>query len=151
VSVTAGAGLIGALAMTVLASAILVVQKSPESNVRVAPQSGTTTEELAEGTSDGDSVIGIPGVQVLVASLFFVGLIFGAMDIVMVAFAEPLGHPNMASILTAIFAVGSFIGAVAYGSVTWHAPVDRRYRLAIWWLALGTIPILLANTIPVMT
>lgn len=143
ISITPGAGLIGSLTMTLLASTVLVLQKRPETNTRVAPQPATTSEST--------SVIGIPGVQVLVASLFFIGVIFGAVDIVMVAFADHLGRPNMASILTSIFAVGSFIGAIAYGAKTWHTSVDRRYRLAIWWLSLGTIPILLANTVFTMS
>lgn len=139
VSVNAAAGLVAALLMTILASAILVLQNKPETNVRMAPRSVTTVE--------GASVVGIPGIQVLIASLLFLGIIFGAVEIVIVAFAEHLGTPNSASIMVAIFAVGSFIGAVVYGSMTWHAPVDQRYKFAIWWMALGTIPIVLANTV----
>ncbi|HWV22912.1 MAG TPA: MFS transporter [Thermomicrobiales bacterium] len=143
VSVNAAAGLVVSLLMTILASAILVAQNKPETNVRMAPRSVTTVE--------GASVVTIPGIQVLMASLLFLGIIFGAVEIVMVAFAEHLNQPNSASIMAAVFAAGSFIGAAIYGGVTWHSPVDKRYKIAIWWMALGTVPILLANTVLAMS
>lgn len=143
VSVNAAAGLVASLVMTILASAILVAQNKPETTVRIAPRSVTTME--------GTSVIAIPGIQVLIASLLFLGIIFGSVEIVMVAFAEHLNQPNSASIMAAVFAAGSFIGAAVYGSVTWHSPIDKRYKVAIWWMALGTIPIVLANTVLAMS
>jgi MFS family permease len=145
VSVNAAAGLLCSLALTIVGTLLLLRGTVPvtadEPPVRVTP---------TEGTKDGRTVIGIPGIQVLVASLLFLGIIFGSVEIVLVAFAEDLGAPNAASVLAALFAAGSLVGAVAYGAIHWQSPVDRRLKIAIWWMALGTIPILLASSIPAM-
>lgn len=143
VSVNAAAGLLASLVMTIAATIILIVQNAPRTNVRIAPQENDVPE--------GKTVIGIPGIQVLIGSLLFMGIIFGAVEILLVAFAEHLGQPNAASIMAALFALGSLIGAVGYGAIQWHSPVDRRLKIAIWWIALGTIPILWANTVPLMS
>lgn len=143
VSVNPAAGLIASLIMTIAATVMLILQDVPRTNFRLAPVDNAAPE--------GKTVIGIPGIQVLIGSLLFMGIIFGAVEIVMVAFAEHLGRPNMASIMAATFAFGSLIGAIIYGAITWHGAVDRRLKIAIWWIALGTIPILLANTIPTMS
>ena len=143
VSVNAAAGLLASLLMTIVATIILIVQNAPRTNVRVAPQEN--------GAPEGKTVIGIPGIQVLIGSLLFLGIIFGAVAILLVAFAEHLGQPNAASIMAALFALGSLVGAVGYGAIQWHSPVDRRLKIAIWWIALGTIPILWANTVLLMS
>jgi MFS family permease len=143
VSVNPAAGLIASLLMTIAATAMLILQKAPETNIRIMP--------IDNGVVEGKTVIGIPGIQVLVGSLLFLGIIFGAVELVMVAFAEHHGRPNMASIMAATFAAGSLVGAIIYGAITWHGPVDRRLKIAIWWIALGSIPILLANSILAMS
>lgn len=143
VSVNAAAGLLASLVMTITATMILVFQNAPPSNIRMAPQDNEAAE--------GKTVIGIPGIQVLIASLLFMGVIFGSVEIVLVAFAEHLSKPNAASIMAALFAFGSFVGAIGYGAIQWRSPVDRRLKIAIWWIALGTIPILWANTIVLMS
>jgi MFS family permease len=143
VSVNPAAGLIASLLMTIAATAMLILQKAPETNIRIMP--------IDNGVVEGKTVIGIPGIQVLVGSLLFLGIIFGAVELVMVAFAEYHGRPNMASIMAATFAAGSLVGAIIYGAITWHGPVDRRLKIAIWWIALGSIPILLANSILAMS
>lgn len=142
VSVHPAAGLLAALAMTLIASVIMVLRAKIPTGVRIVATDPDATE--------GATVIGIPGMRVLVGSLLFLGVIFGAVEIVLVAFAENLGQPNAASVLAAIFALGSLLGAIGYGAITWHAPVHRRLILAIWWMAAGAIPIVLAQSIPAM-
>lgn len=144
ISVNAAAGLIASLIMTIIGTAILVLQPVVPSEARNAPLAAAPSAESV-------SVVRIPGMQVLIGALLFLGIIFGTVEIVLVAFAEDVGQPNAASYMAAIFAVGSFLGAVAYGAIAWHGPVDRRLKIAIWWMALGTVPILLANSIPAMS
>lgn len=143
VSVDPAAGLVASLVLTIAASVILLIQNAPQTNVRMAPKDNDAPE--------GKTVIGIPGIQVLIGSLLFMGIIFGSVEIVLVAFAEHLGQPNAAGPMAAMFALGSLVGAVGYGAIQWQSPVDRRLKIAIWWIALGTIPIVIANTVPVMS
>ena len=148
VEVDPAAGILAALLFTVIAAVMLMRQPATathaEHDVRLAASGQPTAGKPHH------SVIGIPGIRVVVGILFAVGFVFGAVDIMIVAFAQAHGSAGATSILAALFAFGSFIGAAIYGVIRWKAPVDRRLRLAIWWLALGTIPVLLADSIVFM-
>jgi MFS family permease len=144
VSVGASTALIVALAFTVVASAILVLQRAPEPG---AIASGPATDY----PDVGRSVMAIRGMQVLTGSLLFLGIVFGAVEIVLVAFAEANEWPGSASIMASTFALGSFLGAVIYGAITWNIPIDRRVKLALVWFTIGTIPMFLSTTVWQMT
>ncbi len=139
------AGLLAVIAFVGIASIVLAVQ--PQTQVHEVRTKGT---ELAHAAMSSASVIGNRGVQVLVAALFFLGTIFGAVELMMVAFAEEQGSPGAASYLVAIFAFGSMLAAIITGSRNWQMPPPRRFVVSAGLLTLGTIPILLANSIPIM-
>ena len=144
VEVDPAAGILVAMLFSIVAVLMMMrqpgVRRHGSEEVRLSPtQSGKHS-----------SVIAIPGVRVVVAILFAVGFVFGAVDIMIVAFAREHGSPGATSVLAALFAFGSFIGAALYGVITWKASVDRRLKIAIWWLALGTIPVVLANSLVFM-
>lgn len=144
VSIGASIALLVALAFTLVASAILVLQRVPEGGTPVSLQ-GSELEETGRG------VMTIPGMQVLAGSLLFLGIVFGAVEIVLVAFAEANDWPGAASIMASTFALGSLLGAVIYGAITWTIPIDRRVKLALIWFTLGTIPMFLSSTVWQMT
>lgn len=95
-------------------------------------------------------MVRIPAVQLIIASLLFMGLLFGAAEIVIVAFTEHHGSPNSASYVAAIFAIGSLLGAVLYGARLWPGSTPVKIMVTYWWIGLGTIPMLLAPNIPAM-
>lgn len=146
VEVDPAAGIIVAMLFSMVAATVMIrqpgVRKAGSAEVRLSPVHGSTDKHR--------SVFSIGGIRVVVGILFAVGFIFGAVDIMIVAFAREHGSPGATSVLAALFAFGSFIGAAFYGVIAWKAPVDRRLKLAIWWLALGTIPLVFANSIVFM-
>ncbi len=146
VEVDPAAGIIVAMLFSMVAATVMIrqpgVRETGSAEVRLSPIHGSTDKHR--------SVFSIGGIRVVVGILFAVGFIFGAVDIMIVAFAREHGSPGATSVLAALFAFGSFIGAAFYGVITWKAPVDRRLKLAIWWLALGTIPLVFANSIVFM-
>lgn len=143
VSVNAAAGLVASLGMTLIGSVMLITSR--EQSCR-----STTFADTPDLTASR-SVIRIPGVAVIALSVGFMGIIFGAVELVLVAFAEHLGHTNAASIMAAIFALGSLLGAVIYGRIRWKAPLHQRVVIAFCWIALGSVPMLLSNTIMQMS
>ena len=145
VAVAPPAGLLAVIFFVGIASVMLATQS------RDAPHMVRTAgADLVDAARTGASVIGNRGVQVLVAALFFLGMIFGAVELMLIAFAEDQGSPGAASYLVAIFAFGSMLSAVVTGSRAWSTPPHRRFVLSAIALALGTAPILLASSIPVM-
>ncbi len=143
VSVAPAAGLLAVIAFVGIASIALALQPhDAEHDVR--------TEGANLATGAGASIIANRGVQVLVAALFCLGLIFGAVELMMVAFAEDQGSPGAASYLVAIFAFGSMLSAIVVGSRSWATPAPRRFVIWSILLTIGTVPILLADSIPFM-
>lgn len=139
------AGILASMIMTILGTLMLLRQPRGEENtVRMA-------SAIAPGhKNDSTSVVRIPAVRLMIASLVFMGLLFGATEIVIVAFAEHLGQPNAASYVAAVFAIGSLLGAVLYGARQWPGGTAVKIFITFWWIGLGTVPILLAPNIPTM-
>jgi Major Facilitator Superfamily len=65
------------------------------------------------------------------------GSLFGASEVVLVAFAEEAGHPGAAGALLACWAAGSLIAGLITGAVRWRSSTRSRYRFGT--LALGAV------------
>jgi MFS family permease len=91
-----------------------------------------------------------PGVRTLVAATAPVGFALGATEVTMTAFASHHGSRAAAGALLALWAMGSAIGGLAYGSRD-HAlePGARWVRLAVLF-PLCSMPLLLGPSIPAM-
>ena len=144
----------GPVLVTVLATAVY-----PAAGVAVAAATcvtGTlwlaaqhTTEPTPRPTRPARPVPGpghrLPG-QLLpaqgLATLVPVCLLFGAMlaaiDLSTVDFAQQHGHKPLAGVLLGGYALGSAAGGLWYGSRAWHAPLPRRFTLALGAAATGT-------------
>ncbi len=77
-----------------------------------------------------------------------VGAVFGAMDVVVVAFAEAEGAPAMAGVVLAAYAAGSLVAGLAYGVVRLPGTLVGRFVgtavvfavLAQLFLAVASLP-----------
>jgi MFS family permease len=136
--VAPGAGLLGALALTIVGSLALALQRRTE-----------PTPARVRDQSEG-SAIGTPGLRVLVATFVAAGTIFGTLDIAMVAFAGQLGSPGAAGLLLALVATGSLLAGLAYGSRSWRWPLDKRFVASVVVLWGGTVPLTLAPSVALM-
>jgi len=145
IGVFPSAGLLAVILFVAIASVTLAMQpRHAEHETRAAGVG------RGGGAEDDRSVIGNRGVQILVTSLFSLGVIFGAVELMIVAFAEEQGSPGAASYLAATFAFGSMVAAIITGSRGWSTPPQRRFVISSVALTFTTIPILLANSIPFM-
>ena len=133
-----GAGLLGALFLTVVGSLALALQRR--------------TEPATAGSRDRSSALAIrtPGLQVLVMTFVATGMVFGALDVAMVAFASQVGSPAAAGVLLALVAAGSLVAGLAYGSRSWRWPLDRRFVASLSGLWAGTFLLVLAPTVAIM-
>jgi MFS family permease len=89
--------------------------------------------------------------RTLMLAIIPTGISFGALEVAMPAFAVAHGHrAALAGILLSAMAVGSVLGGLWYGSRDWTGSVVWRF---IWLHILFTIlllPLLLANSLPLM-
>ena len=96
------------------------------------------------------TVLTNPVIVVLVLVNIGAGALFGANDLSVVAFTSAHGHPELAGVLMAVFALGSLTAALLYGARTWRQPLWVLFGVGILALAIGTSTFLLAHSIPVL-
>lgn len=86
---------------------------------------------------------------VLVASLGL-GALFGAMEVVTVAFAEARGHQAWAGPLLAGSALGSLAAGVVTGAVSWRSTPTTRLQLGALGMFAAMVPLPFIGSLPVM-
>ncbi|MDT0475690.1 MFS transporter [Streptomyces griseoviridis] len=96
----------------------------------------------------GGSAMRSRGLQVLVATFVATGTIFGAVDVVTVAFADERGHKSAASVVLALYAAGSCLAGVVFGLLRFTGAPGRRWLLGICATAVSMIPLLLVGNLP---
>jgi MFS family permease len=138
VEISPSLGLVVALVMTVIASAGFI--RLPD----VAPH------DPAPHDAPRASLLRNPVILTVAGSGLGMGVVFGATEISLVAFAEELDSEGMASVLIGIFAAGSLVAAVLYGIVHLRSPLRWRVLASAAWVGLWMIPTALVGTIPVM-
>jgi hypothetical protein len=133
--VAPGAGLLGALFLTIVGSLALALQRR--------------TEPAPAGVRDQSerSAISSPRLRVLVATFVAAGAIFGTLDVAMVAFASQVGSPAAAGPLLALVAGSSLLTGLAYGTRSWRWPLEKRFVTSVVVLWVGTLPLALAPNV----
>ncbi|MFJ9247299.1 MFS transporter [Streptomyces sp. NPDC101776] len=99
------------------------------------------------GVDGGGSALRAAGLQVLVATFVATGAIFGAVDVVTVAFADEQGHKGGASVVLALYAAGSCAAGVVFGLLRFRGAPERRWLLGICAMAVSMIPLLLVGNL----
>jgi MFS family permease len=95
--------------------------------------------------------LGSPGMRTLMLAIVPTGISFGALEVAMPAFAVEHGEKaELAGVLLSVMAVGSVLGGVWYGARQWSSGVVERFIVLHVVLALTTLPLLLADSIPLM-
>jgi predicted MFS family arabinose efflux permease len=110
-------------------------------------QRGTEPEPHPRGQHAGGSALRSAGLQVLVATFVATGTIFGAVDVVTVAFAEEQGHKGAASVVLALYAAGSCLAGAVFGLLHFKGAPERRWLLGICTMAVSMIPLLLVGNL----
>lgn len=111
-------------------------------------QRGTEPVPHPREQHTGRSALRTPGLQVLALAFAFTGAIFGAIDVVTVAFAEEQGHKAVASLLLAGYALGSVLAGAAFGVIHFSSHAGPRWLLGISAMAVSMIPLQLVGNLP---
>jgi MFS family permease len=93
------------------------------------------------------SAIALRPVQLVTAALIFVGAIFATAEVSTVALTRELGRPDAATLVIAVYAMGSFVVGLIVGALHLKAPLQRQLLLALAVLLLTTAPLLMADTV----
>jgi MFS family permease len=124
-----------------LAGTLAFIAQRPSRSWRPDPRAGADGRLGALRSS---------GVRTLAFAALPVGFCFGAVEIALPGFAQSHGHRELAGILLATWSVGSLLGGLLYGAITWRRSPDAVFVRLSALLPLGFLPALLAPSIPAM-
>ncbi|MCS0637574.1 MFS transporter [Streptomyces sp. LP05-1] len=96
----------------------------------------------------GGSALRSPGLQVLMAAFVATGAIFGAVDVVTVAFADEAGNKSASSLVLAVYALGSCLAGAVFGLLHLKGAPSRRWVVGVCAMAVSMIPLQLAGSLP---
>lgn len=133
------AGPLVAVGLLVVGVLLFVPQKRTEPPVR----------PRAEGV--GGSAIRSWPVSMLALTLLFGGAIAGTVDTMGLAFAEEQGQKGAAGIVFAVYAVGSALSGLIFGTLTLKTPLPRLLLLGVTGTALTTLPFLVVDGIAALS
>ena len=91
-----------------------------------------------------------PGLVVLLTSLIGLGVTVGALNVVLVDYAEHHRFPGGAGTFMAVNAFGSLIGALIYGARTWRGSATGQLLALRVGLGVAYVPLLLVPGPPLM-
>ncbi|MFF5187870.1 MFS transporter [Streptomyces sp. NPDC000345] len=111
-------------------------------------QRATEPEPHPREQRGGGTALRSPGLQVLAATFVATGTIFGAVDVVTVAFADEQGHKGAASVVLALYAAGSCVAGLVFGLLRPQGAPERRWLLGVFMMAVSMIPLLLVGNLP---
>ncbi|NKQ18686.1 MFS transporter [Brevibacillus laterosporus] len=98
-------------------------------------------------TRNKGAVIKIGSLRVLVYTLAAIGTIFGTVDVVSVAFSENQGNTVAASMVLSVYAIGSCLAGLIFGTLTLNAPLYRQFLGAVAISTMTMLPLLFVDRI----
>lgn len=81
----------------------------------------------------------------IVTACAALGALFGAMELVVVAFAKEAGIPRYTGFIVMAWAFGSLLAGLATGTISWRATPTQRFRVAAILLACSVLPLPFAS------
>jgi MFS family permease len=91
-----------------------------------------------------------PAILTLVLTMLPFGIAIGALEVMLPAFSESEGSPELAGLLLAMWALGSAVGGLAYGARPWTSTVASRHLALTALYPLAFVPVLASSSIPLM-
>jgi MFS family permease len=122
ISISAGIGLVGVVA--------LAAQRSTQPPTR-------SSRPGHEGSTPFPWRVLLP----LAISCGALGMIFGGMEVNIVAFAKEAGVLSYAGLILTAWSFGSLVAGAVTGAIVWRASPARRFRVSASLLALSLLPL----------
>lgn len=105
-----------------------------------------STEPPVQGSTHAKPPLRAPGIPPLLVVCLAMGVVFGSMEVVTLAFADAQGHPSAAGVVLALQAAGSCVAGLLYGAWKPSGPASRRYPWCVAAMtALMPLPLLAAS------
>ncbi|KQV21229.1 MULTISPECIES: MFS transporter [unclassified Kitasatospora] len=98
----------------------------------------------AEHHTGGPAILS-GGLQVLVVTFVATGAVFGSVEVVTLAFAEEQGHKSWTGLVLAVYALGSCLAGVIFGTLKLKGSMATRFPVGAAVMAASMVPLLLVG------
>jgi predicted MFS family arabinose efflux permease len=133
------AGVTCAALLSLAGSLWFAAQRDTEPPVSAARKPDDSNDKERERVRPSGSRFSLaaPALGVQLPVYLLLGAMFVSIDLATVAFAARFGHKALAGLVLGVFALGSAIGGLWYGSRTWQTSTSRRMSVTLTLLAAG--------------
>lgn len=97
------------------------------------------------------SAIAHRGLPALVFTMVGVGVLFGSFDVAVVAFTAAAGSPSSAGLVLAVWALGSMVGGILFGSRHLSVSLPKQVLITSTTMTFIALPIPFITGIPLLT
>lgn len=115
--------------------------------IALALQKGSQPPVAARGPAPGAEAdtepgrLSVTGLLPVVLGCAALGMLFGGMEVLVVAFAESAGVLPFAGLIMMAWSSGSLISGVVTGTIAWRISPARRFRVGAVLLAASMVPL----------
>ena len=116
----------------------------------LASQKKTQPEFHVVGEEQGKSAIRYKGVFSIFLVYILLGAVFGAAEVIAVAFSREKGSPQLAGALIAAWSIGSLVAGITMGAIHFKNKLSQRFLIASVFFAASLIPLPFISTLPAL-
>jgi len=114
----------------------------------LASQKNTQPEIHKSHDSKGKSAILYPGVFSVFLVYILLGAVFGAAEVIAVAFSREKETPELAGALIAAWSLGSLVAGIAMGAIHFKNKLSHRFLITSFIFAVSLLPLPFISTMP---
>jgi MFS family permease len=146
---TLGPLLVGSTAVLLSpAAAVLVCAAITVLGTAYFAGSGISSSWHAQvGERSGAGALSSPQLRALLVTVLLAGVVIGAVEVGLPAFAVEHGARWSAGLLLALFSLGSMAGGLAYSAASWRRPIELRYVALLLAMAAVVAPLIAAQAL----
>ncbi len=97
------------------------------------------------------SALRVSGLIVVVLAAVGVGAVFGSYEVAVVAFTREAGIPGASGLVLGLWALGSMVGGIIYGSRTIRATLPRQAIVVTGLAAVVLVPVSFLTAVPALS
>jgi MFS family permease len=116
----------------------------------LSSQFKTQPEIHVVGAERGKAALRYPGIFSLFLVYILLGAVFGAAEVIAVAFSRENGSPQLAGALITAWSVGSLAAGIAMGTIHFKNKLSHRFLIASFFFALSLVPLPFISTLPAL-
>jgi MFS family permease len=131
------AGLAAALLLCLVGTVLFTAQRRTEPPPQPRARGATTTVGRLPAMARAARRPRVAALVTLVPVYGLLGAMFAAIELSTVAFAGEHGHQQLAGLVLGVYALGSAVGGLWYGSRHWRSPLPRRFVITLGLMTSG--------------